>query len=268
VTCQETTTAISLQPRNGALPPQAVAHIAACEHCFRLMWLFEAGLEVGSPQPDRCKRIQSAMARDLKPVRPLARPVFYILTFALIVLAVLAAALAPPGTASGWDTLSTGQKVGIFSFLAISGALLTVSLVRQMAPGSKDPISPATLLAGVPAALGFVIALLFRPQQESEFLAKGAMCFRIGLSYSIPAALALWLVLCRGAMLRPRLTGTVLGGFAGLIGLTILEINCSDMNVYHILVWHGGVVVASSLGGNALGALFAYIDSRVNRGIV
>jgi hypothetical protein len=268
VTCEETALAINLGPRNAALKPDALEHIAACEHCLRLLWLFESGPEAGSSPPDRWGRIQAAILRDLKPVRPLARPVVYVLTFAMIFLAALAAALTPPGSASGWNVLSMGQKVFVFSVLAGCGALLTTSLVRQMVPGSRDPVSPAALLIGVPAVMAFVIGLVFRPQNESEFLANGAMCFRVGLSYSIPAALALLIPLRRGAMLRPWLTGAVLGGFAGLIGLSILEINCPDLNFNHILVWHGGVVVASSLSGAGLCGLFAYIGNRINRTII
>jgi hypothetical protein len=268
VTCKELTAAISLCPQSAVLPPEAIAHIAACQHCSRLMTLFEAGPEVGPSQPYRLNRIQSVILRDLKPVRPLAQPMVYVLAITLIFLAKLTVALAPLGTGRGWAALSAGQKVAVFSVLGTSGALLSVSLVRQMAPGSRDPVSPGTLLAGVLAALALTIALVFRPQHEPEFLAKGTACFRIGLSYSVPAALAIGLVVRRGAMLRPCLTGTILGGFAGFLGLSILEIICSDLNVYHILVWHCGVVAASSLAGGALGAIFDYIDGRINSKVV
>lgn len=268
MTCDETASTISLGPRNAALKREALAHIAACERCFHLLWTVESGPDTGPPEPGRWERIQTAILRDLKPVRPLARPVVYVLTFAMIFVAVLAAALTTPGSASGWNALTMGQRVFVFSVLAGCGGLLTISLVRQMAPGSKDPIPAAALLAGIPAALALVITLMFRPRNESEFVANGAMCLRAGLSYSILAALALWIPLRRGAMLRPWLTGAVVGGFAGLVGLSILEINCSDLNLNHILVWHGGVVVASSLSGAGLCGLFAYIDNRINRTIV
>jgi hypothetical protein len=40
------------------------------------------------------------------------------------------------------------------------------------------------------------------------------------------------------------------------------------LNFNHILVWHGGVAVASSLSAAGLCGLLAYIDSRINRMIV
>jgi hypothetical protein len=51
-------------------------------------------------------------------------------------------------------------------------------------------------------------------------------------------------------MLYPKLIGAAAGGLAGLIGLSVLEINCSNLDVFHILVWHWGVVLISS-GGRA-----------------
>jgi hypothetical protein len=268
VTCEEAASAINMEPRNSAMKPEAFAHIAACEHCWRLLWTIKSRPDAGSAQPGQWERIQAAILRDLKPVRPLARPVVYVLTFAVIFLAFLVAALTAPGSASGWNALTMGQRVLVFSALAGCGALLTISLVRQMSPGSRDPIPPAALLAGIPGTLVLVIALMFRPQNESGFLANGVMCLRVGLSNSILAALALWIPLRRGAMLRPWLTGAAAGGFAGLVGLSVLEINCSNHNFNHILVWHGGVVVASSLSVAGWCGLFAYIDNRIHRTIV
>jgi hypothetical protein len=81
-----------------------------------------------------------------------------------------------------------------------------------------------------------------------------------GLTHSIPGALFFWLLVRRGAILFPKLIGAAAGGLAGLIGLSVLEINCRNLDVYHVLVWHGGVVVISSVAGALLGAAVEYID--------
>ena len=78
--------------------------------------------------------------------------------------------------------------------------------------------------------------------------------------YSMPAAFLLWLILRRGAVLYPKLTAAVAGGFAGLAGLGVLELNCPNLNVFHILVWHAGVVIVGSLGGALLGAAVESIE--------
>jgi len=152
------------------------------------------------------------------------------------------------------------QKIAIFATLAASAVLLALSMARQMVPGSKHTVSPTTLPIAIVLVLMLVIAAMFRSEEDSAFVANGLMCIRNGLEYSIPTALLFWLLLRRGAMLFPKLIGAAAGGFSGLIGLSVLEINCSNLNVYHILVWHWGVILITSLAGVVLGAAVEYID--------
>jgi hypothetical protein len=133
-------------------------------------------------------------------------------------------------------------------------------MVRQMVPGSKHVIAPAALPIAILAALMLMIAATFRSQQESAFIAGGLTCMKNGLTYSIPAAFLLWLILRRGAILSPKLIGAAGGGLAGLIGLSVLEVNCPNLNVFHILVWHGGVILITSLGGALAGAVVEYTE--------
>ena len=86
----------------------------------------------------------------------------------------------------------------------------------------------------------------------------GLLCLEIGLACAIPAAALLWLVLRRGAILSPVLTGATAGALAGLSGLTVLEVFCPNLNKYHILVWHLGAVLASIIGCLAIGLLAEY----------
>jgi len=86
------------------------------------------------------------------------------------------------------------------------------------------------------------------------FIPGGLACMKNGFLFSIPAAFLLWLILRRGAVLLPKLIGAAAGGLAGLSGLSVLEVNCPNLNVFHILVWHGGLVVIGSLGGALVGA--------------
>jgi hypothetical protein len=110
------------------------------------------------------------------------------------------------------------------------------------------------LLVAILVVLMMVTVATFRPQRESAFIAGGLMCMKNGLTFSIPAAFLLWFILRRGAILYPRLIGAVTGGLAGLAGLSVLEVNCPNLNAFHILIWHEGVVVIGCLGGALLGA--------------
>jgi len=109
-----------------------------------------------------------------------------------------------------------------------------------------------------------VMAGLFQWQEEAAFISNGLLCLRTGLMSSIPGGFLVWLLARRGAMLSPKLTGATAGGFAGLIGVTVLEICCPNLNRYHILVWHVGVILLSTLGGVALGAAGAYLGQGRN----
>ena len=159
----------------------------------------------------------------------------------------------------GLGALSAAQRIVMFVTLGASAVLLAVSMVRQMVPGSKNALAPAVLPVSILMVLAIAMAAMFRPHQETAFLASGSQCLKNGLEFSIAAAALLWLVLWRGAILYPKLTGGVAGGLAGIAGLTVLELKCSDLNLWHILVWHGGVVAISSLGGALLGAAVEFL---------
>jgi hypothetical protein len=204
--------------------------------------------------------------QDLKPVKPIAPTFAFLAAFGIIFLAV-----AVVGSfqlrAFGWGVLSIPQRVVVFASLAAGTGLLASSMVRQMFPGSKHHVSPGLLPVGVLALLTLTAAAVFQPKVEFAFVSNGLSCLRAGLSYAIPGALLLWLVLRRGAILSPKLTTATAGGFAGLIGLTVLEVHCPILNRYHILVWHMGVVLLSMLGGLSLGAAWERIGTWRKSGI-
>jgi hypothetical protein len=116
------------------------------------------------------------------------------------------------------------------------------------------------LPVGVLLVLTLVIATTFRSHEEVAFVAGGLRCIKNGLGYSAPPALLFWLLLRRGAILFPKLIGLAAGGLAGLIGLSVLEVNCPNLNISHILVWHWGVMLLSSLAGALVGAAVEYIE--------
>jgi hypothetical protein len=255
MTCRDMDGIISSHSGESLLPPEAAEHIVGCDRCRSLVRLLNETREIPAPSERQLKRIQAGILENLKPVRPLPPSRIFLFAFALIFLAVVAV-----GTLNGWSALSIEQKIAIFATLAASAVLLALSMIRQMVPGSKHAVSPATLPIAILLVLMLVIAAMFRSEEESAFVANGLMCIRNGLEYSIPTALLFWMLLRRGAMLFPKLIGAAAGGFAGLIGVSVLEINCSNLNVYHILIWHWGVILITSLAGVALGAIVEYID--------
>jgi hypothetical protein len=230
-------------------------HLVQCERCRSLTHLLDEFAVGDQPDPseNQLRRIETNIVTSLKPVRPLPPSSIFLFACAIIFLSVAATGAFLLGM-NGWHALTVAQRIAVFMTVAASAVLLVVSVVRQMVPGSKHAIAPAKLPFAILAALMFMMAAAFRSRQESQFIAGGLMCMKNGLAYAVPAAFLLWLALRRGAILFPKLMGAAAGGLAGLIGLSVLEVNCPNLNVFHVLVWHGGVVLISSLGGVLVGA--------------
>jgi hypothetical protein len=124
-----------------------------------------------------------------------------------------------------------------------------------MAPGSKLVISSTRLSIGVLPLLALIAAIVFHSREESGFVSAGLTCLRTGLTCAVPGAVLFWLLLRRGAILSPGLTGTIAGGLAGLVGWMVLELRCPNLNLFHILAWHWGAALLAMLGGLTLGRL-------------
>jgi hypothetical protein len=206
---------------------------------------------------DRLRQIETALLADLKPVRPLAPDGVYFLGFAGIFVAVCILGCYLVGR-HGWHALSDFQRIAVFVPLALSTALLAVSLVRQMRPAARRVRFSAFFSALIFLLLLASMAVIFQPMQEQSFVRNGLACFRTGMAFAVPAALLFVLLLRRGAVLSPALIGATAGGLAGLAGLAVLEIHCPNLNVYHVVVWHVSVAVVCA----GLGVVFSSVTFR------
>ena len=122
-----------------------------------------------------------------------------------------------------------------------------------MIPGSRHRLSSGALLAIVSAALLGVFALLFRDYRTEHFFSAGIVCLLTGLLHALPAAFVSYLLLLRGFAVNPVSAGLVGGALAGLAGVTMLELHCSNFQALHVLFWHTAVVPVSAVAGAALG---------------
>ncbi len=253
MTCKDFEAVLNSRPRGLALPPEAAGHVAGCRRCRVLMRLLDEGPEILHPSESRLEAIHGSVLQDLKPVRPLAPPGILLAAFAINF-----AALATVGSiqlhAYGWRVLDPLQKTVVFTSLALGASALAVSMVRQMRPGARHFVSPALLPIAVLMLQVAGMAAMFHVREEFAFVSRGLFCLNSGLKYAIPGGLLSWFILRRGEALAPKLMGATAGGFAGIIGVTVLEVHCPNLGLYHILVWHAGVLLLSALGGVALGA--------------
>jgi hypothetical protein len=250
VTCSEAIWLL-IARRGGELPPGVTGHLARCEFCQQLVRAYEDGREK-APAPAVLDRIKSVVLANLRPVTPLPSSRTLLGALFLLSLAVLDAGTLWLGT-RGWQALALAKKVSVFAPLLAGAYLLGLAVVRQMVPGDAPTTRPVAWSAAAYALLVTVVAAVFGRQREPLFVPNGLSCFGPGVIYAASAALFVWLVIRRGAMLSGPLMGAMTGGLAGFIALAGIEIRCPNPNGNHILVWHLPLVLAGALGGVAVG---------------
>jgi hypothetical protein len=243
------------------VPPSAAAHIAGCERCRNLAALLSSTDPFAAPGSEQLQRIKSKIAADVQPVNPLAPR-------AVLFAALLAASIAAAGVGvsqlgiGGWRARDAIQRIAVFTILSLGSVLFASSLVREMAPGSRVFVPASRSIAGVLAICAGIFAALFQFHPERTFVATGLVCLRIGLECALPVAAISWLILRRGAALNRIAAGALAGALAGLSGLALLETFCPNLNRYHVLVWHLGAAVTSTIAGILAGIVAQRLDRQ------
>jgi hypothetical protein len=111
------------------------------------------------------------------------------------------------------------------------------------------------LTAAILIGLALIFAVFFPYRHEHHFWNHAGICFRGGSIAAAVASVPIWIVLRRGAILAPRSCGALAGLLGGLVGTSILEADCSDFNVLHILVGHWGVAAVCAGVGWLVGGI-------------
>jgi hypothetical protein len=254
MTCRKADAHLAQYLLGAAVPPEVLEHFRTCENCRALLAALARSDATASLSSEEVQKIAGATLRDLKPVRPLLPE--YRLFLVMAAVSCLAAALGAMvlGTA-GWQALHWIQRFAVFGWLAVCIGLLAFSLGRQIVPGARLLLSPRWLVTAGIGCMACIFIALFHPRAEAAFVATGLVCLKIGLVFAIPASVLLWLILRRGAIFTPVLTGLTTGALAGLCGLAVLEIFCPNLNEYHVLAWHLGTVLVSTAAGFIVGVI-------------
>ena len=234
------------------LQSEAEDHLSTCARCRELVVALSLPVPEAWPSPASLRLIETGMAADLRPVNPIAPKSYLFLAFVTIFTGIAALGVSRMGTLA-IHVMSPVQTSMILGVLAISTGLLASSLVNQMVPGSRHRISPRLLPFGITILLMIVIAVLFQFRHEQNFWIRSWACIRAGAPIGALAAVPFWLVLRRGTMLSPVMTGAATGLLAGLLGTTVLEIHCPNLDAWHILVGHLGVAAFVGMAGLLIG---------------
>jgi len=255
--CHDVDRALS---QGSPLPLQAEEHAGTCDRCQQFLSALNSSVPVDPLSPAALRKIAESLADNLRPVRPLAPARYFVGAFVGIFVSIVAVSVYRLG-AFAIAVMTPLQTTAILSTLAIGAGLVVYSLVNQMVPGSRHRIPPARLAVGITTLVAMVMAVLFRVQQEENFWGNAAVCIRAGTLVGSLTAVPFWLLLRRGAILSPRLTGAAAGLLAGLAGTSMLEIHCPNLNAWHILLSHLGAATLCALAGLAIG-LTAEIRGR------
>lgn len=240
--------------RGSELSERALQHLRECERCKKLYGWITEECPMGESSPELSGKIQGILQSSLHPVSP--RPSIRVLAvrFLSVFLLFAAPAIGMMGVA-GLHQMGLPQMIGITVVLALGVALLSLSLAWQMTPGSLQRIPPKAVLPILTAGFLIGIVVLFPWRAPEAFLTRGWPCLKAGLMMALPAAALFWLLVRRGVALNIGTLGGTLGAIAGLVSATVLQFTCSLQEAGHLLIWHGGVLVASTVLGVAIARL-------------
>jgi hypothetical protein len=201
--------------------------------------------------PALLERIAAASRRDLEPVRPLPGNGALVSTLLVIWLAVAVIGATQLGFV-GLVRLPAGATAAIFPALAGFALLASAAAVHAMVPGSRRPLHPAVLLVAACLVMAGIFTLTFHDYSLGRFVPQGVACLKAGLIWSAPAGVLGWYGLRHGFAVDPGAAGIAAGTFAGVIGLTVLELHCPNFRLPHIAVWHLAVVPVCAVAGWAV----------------
>ena len=246
--CNDLDKALSLGSR---LPLQAQDHVRSCNRCQELVEALDVSV-ADQPSLATLFQIAETIATNLRQARPVAPAHYFLRVFVGILACIVAFGVYRVG-AFAIPVMTPLQTVAMMIALATSSGLLAYSLVHQMIPGSCHRFSPRLLPVIIMILLAIAITTLFQFQHERDFWGNASACIRVGIQIGALAAVPFCLVLRRGAVLSPSMTGTATGLLSGLVGTSVLEIHCPNLDAWHILVSHLGVAILCALAGLATG---------------
>ena len=215
---------------------------------------FEVPPRISGAAPDsrRLAEVRKTFAESAAPVRPLPSNAT-IMTVCLGGFILLSVILAGAVGFFGFARMNATARWMDFSVLLLLALVLAGGVVEQMIPGSRRTMRPVWGVLFAITLLSLTAVLLFPDFDTTRFVSRGIGCLRYGLLSSIPASGLTWLLMRRGFVTDP-LAGAVSGGaFAGLLGTAALALHCPILSSPHIIVWHAGVIVVTSVAGACIG---------------
>jgi len=250
----------SARAKSTAWPPEAHEHLASCERCSQLQAVLDSSSHIVLADALQ-QKIEADILRDLRPIVPLPSVGRVMGMLVLAVAFVTAVANYFLGTA-GWHARNSLQATVSFVLLGASVLALTYALAHCMTPGSRHVHPVWAYLACPLLALLAANSTMFGYHPNPQFVPQALWCWEIGVACAGLSAPIFWLVLRRGFPLNFLAQGAVTGLLAGLVGVTVLEIYCPQLDRLHISIAHIGAAITATLVGAAWGSIHNKIQRR------
>jgi len=205
--------------------------------------------------------LRSAIAADLRPVRPLPSPILRALVVAGWIPAAVALVLALLGLRRDLALLGWPMAVGQLALEAALGLVLVALALAEAVPARGVAHAHAAAALGLAAAAFVVQAAVARSASAgvavpNPFVSHGPPCFALQVLVGLPALAVVAVLVVRAAPLRAVWAGVLGGAGVGLIADGIYRLHCPVTDLRHVLLWHGAAVVLLALAGVAAGLVW------------
>jgi hypothetical protein len=207
-----------------------------------------------APPPD----LLSAVRGDLHAVRPLHSPARRALALLPFGLALVVAIPSFWGWRGNLSDMGAAAAWGLSALQALAGMLIVGLALREAVPGREltrralgvTALAALVLVAGITLVTSAIAPVTVRP---GVWLRWAWECFEVAFVSAVPALAAIGWLASRAMPTRPAVAGAIYGLGAGIIADAGTRLFCWVSTPSHVLVAHGGAIVA--LAG--LGALAA-----------
>jgi len=212
-----------------------------------------------------------AVRGDLRAVRPLHSPVRRALALLPFGLALVAAIPAFWGWRENLSDMGGAAAWGLSALQALAGMLIVGLALREAVPGREltrralalTALAALALVAGITLVTSAIAPTSVRPGVWLRFAWE---CFGVALVSAVPALAAVGWLASRALPTRPAVAGAIYGLGAGIIADAGTRLFCWVSTPSHVLVAHGGAIVAlAGLGALAATAVDALRNARARR---